>query len=308
MSELISVVVTAYNKQDSIKACLDSVINQTYRNLEILVVYLDSADNTLEIINSFNDARIKIIYQPEKTGPGGARNLGIEAAQGKYIGFVEADDTIDLDFYEKLYASIKKYDSDIAMADIIIPGTGSQKILYKHNKEKVLTSFKDKYGLLKNGASFDKLFKANLIKTDRFQFPEKACWEDNPWLLGAIFYSNKLSIVCDTYYYYNWKDKTPERVEFLKKDVIPMTRLMLEFANKNLKEKSDINLVKKKALDDVVGLAINDDQIYKELIKLFGFFLPLYKKRFKKYRRDFFRFSFREKYLMIFGIKIGKSK
>ena len=89
MNPLISGVVPVYNSEKTIKNCLESICNQNYKNLEILVVYLSSQNNSLQVIRSVKDERIRIIEQMEKTGPGGARNIGIDAAKGEWIGFLE---------------------------------------------------------------------------------------------------------------------------------------------------------------------------------------------------------------------------
>ena len=89
MSNKISVIIPAYNSQDVILNCLNSVCNQTYKNLEIIVVLKDSGDKTTEIIQKLNDPRIKVIKQNDDSGAGGARNIGLKSAHGDWIGFVE---------------------------------------------------------------------------------------------------------------------------------------------------------------------------------------------------------------------------
>lgn len=109
MGELISVIINAYNSEKYIRKCIDSVINQTYKNIEIVVINDGSTDNTLEILNSYDDSRIKIITQKNK-GLALSRNVGIDNSNGKYIYFLDADDLIEKDTIEYLYNICKKYD------------------------------------------------------------------------------------------------------------------------------------------------------------------------------------------------------
>ncbi len=102
--EKISVIVPVYNSHKHIKECLDSIINQTYKNIEILVINDKSTDNSLEIINSFKDKRIKIINLKKNSGVAVARNKGIEEATGNYICFIDSDDYW---YPEKLKKQIK---------------------------------------------------------------------------------------------------------------------------------------------------------------------------------------------------------
>ena len=79
---LISVIIPVYNSADTIRSCVESVIAQTYKDLEIIIVYKPSTDNSLKILRSIHDKRIHIVEQTEPTGPGGARNIGIDIARG----------------------------------------------------------------------------------------------------------------------------------------------------------------------------------------------------------------------------------
>ena len=113
MEELVTIVINVYNCEKYIKKCLESVINQTYRNLEILIINDGSTDNTLKICKNYNDKRIKIITT-ENMGLSLSRNVGIDNAKGEYLYFVDADDFIDLDTIEYLYGLCVKYDKDIS--------------------------------------------------------------------------------------------------------------------------------------------------------------------------------------------------
>lgn len=117
MHNVISIIIPAYNVGAFIRKCLDSVVMQTHRYLEIIIVNDGSTDNTAEIIGEYtNDSRIKYIEQQNK-GVSAARNAGIEAATGKYLAFVDSDDYLELNMYAELYAALENNDADVAVCN-----------------------------------------------------------------------------------------------------------------------------------------------------------------------------------------------
>lgn len=116
MEDLITVIIPVYNAEKWIEKCIKSVINQTYKNLEIILVDDGSTDDSLTICNKFleKDRRIKVIHT-ENRGVSSARNEGLNNSQGKWIAFVDADDWIEKNFCEKLIKEIKESNSDVAL-------------------------------------------------------------------------------------------------------------------------------------------------------------------------------------------------
>ena len=111
---MISVIINVYNGEKFINKCLDSIINQTYKNLEILIINDGSTDGTLNIIKKYKDKRIRVINNKKNIGLSLSRNVGIDNAKGEYLYFVDADDFIEIDTIEYLYNLIKKYNVDIS--------------------------------------------------------------------------------------------------------------------------------------------------------------------------------------------------
>ena len=111
----VSVIVPVYNVESYLSECLDSIINQTLKEIEIICVDDCSTDNSYIILEEYSkkDSRIKIIKHKENRGLGPARNTGIENATGEYISFIDSDDYVSLDFLENLYSTAKKFNSDI---------------------------------------------------------------------------------------------------------------------------------------------------------------------------------------------------
>ena len=116
----LSIIVPVYNVENYLIRCLDSLVNQTLKEIEIICINDGSKDNSLNILEEYakKDSRIIILNQ-ENAGLSAARNAGMEIAKGEYIGFVDSDDWVDLDFFEKLYIAAKNNDCDIAVADFI---------------------------------------------------------------------------------------------------------------------------------------------------------------------------------------------
>ena len=115
-NNLISIIVPIYNVEKYLKKCIDSIINQTYKNLEIILVDDGSPDNCGKICDEYakKDNRIKVIHK-ENGGVSSARNVGVENATGEYIGFVDSDDYIEKDMYEVLINNLKKENADISI-------------------------------------------------------------------------------------------------------------------------------------------------------------------------------------------------
>ena len=109
MNDLVSIIVPVYNCELYLKQCLDSIQNQTYRNIEVIIVNDGSTDKSLEIINSYHDRRFKV-FSIERRSVGYVRNIGLSKASGSYIMFVDADDVVKDTFVEKMLKGIIGYD------------------------------------------------------------------------------------------------------------------------------------------------------------------------------------------------------
>ena len=113
----ISVIIPVYNKEKYVTKTIESVLNQTYKNLEIILINDASTDHSKEICEIFNDDRIIMINNPKNLGAGATRNVGLSKVTGDFISFVDADDYICEDYYESLYKMIEDYNADIAECD-----------------------------------------------------------------------------------------------------------------------------------------------------------------------------------------------
>ena len=290
MSNKISVIIPAYNSQDVILNCLNSVCNQTYKNLEIIVVLKDSGDKTPEIIQKLNDPRIKVIKQNDDSGAGGARNIGLKSAHGDWIGFVETDDVIDLNFYQKLVSASTDENIDILCGEIF----NKNKPHNHFAPSKIYTTFTEKYNLIKNGATFDKIFKKSLVRKYNLKCSEKIRWEDNIFIFKAFYYAQKIKTVPAAVYYYNTHPFSESYKKILQNSVIPEVEEIVCFLNESNFTAAQKKLAYKKIIKSFAGAYLLDENIKPTLMKLMDnqlFLRILYwKKKFKLYRRNLKRF------------------
>ena len=216
----VSIIVPVYNVQGYLPACLNSLIKQNLRDIEIICVNDGSTDNSLEILENFarKDKRIKVIDK-QNEGPGIARNIGIKEAKGEYIGFVDPDDRIGLDMYEKMYNQAKKLGSDIVICDFIKYQEWTGKS-WKHNFFiKAKNSMQDEPLYIKSGVnmerkdiydtllispcySWNRLYRTSLLKDNDILFSEKRCYEDCIFILKSHIKANMISYISEPLYIY----------------------------------------------------------------------------------------------------------
>lgn len=202
----VSIIVPVFNTEKYIFKCILSLISQTLREIEIIIIDDGSTDNTLAIIQKFaqEDARIKIIKQ-ENQKQGAARNRGMEIATGEYVGFVDSDDWVDEEYFEQLYNGARKYDSDIALGTNVRIGNGKTKKRLNIEKEEFVTSLQDKIDIshqAKNPCPTNKIYKREMLEKNNITWPEGVFCEDKLFTIQALYYANGIVTVPNIYYYY----------------------------------------------------------------------------------------------------------
>lgn len=204
----VSIIVPVYNVEKYLKRCLDSLVNQTLKDIEIICINDGSTDGSLAILNEYvrNDDRIVVINQ-ENSGQSVARNRGIDVAKGEYLGFVDSDDWVSEDYFEKLHNSAIQNNAEIAVGGIIR--------LHKFNRRKFLTFAKEtvtndvnlKFELCdmpEKSYVWNKIYKSSKLKEIGLKFEEGIVFEDCIFTPQALFYFDKMVTVPDTYYFY-WR-------------------------------------------------------------------------------------------------------
>ena len=221
----ISVIVPVYNVEDYLKECLDSIINQTLKEIEILCIDDCGTDNSIDILKEYakKDDRIRIISHKENKGLGPARNTGIKESKGEYISFIDSDDYISRDYLENLYNTIIKYDTDIVSTINIKRVVGEAISLYSININKYLSIFqkifnknhfegisnaniKDEKENTKNYpfvVAWNKLYKRSfLLDNDLFFMDIKKGSEDEDFYQRLLLNSPSISYNHKSIYYY----------------------------------------------------------------------------------------------------------
>ncbi len=229
----ISVIMPVYNTSQYLRRSIESVLNQTYKDFELICINDGSTDNSLEILQEYatHDPRIKIINQ-ENSGAGYSRNKGIEKASGTYLSFIDADDWIDIKFLENALYTAKHYKADI------VETTKSYNV-YSNNNKKLFNKRKA-VGFIANGKCFrrdviwDKLFKTSFIKENKISFPNGLCHNDAFFLLQSLYYNAIIVQNTDAIYWHNKANETsirfkPSDAKLLSQ--LDMFILEIEFLN-----------------------------------------------------------------------------
>lgn len=204
----ISVIVPIYNVEQYLKKCLDSLVNQTLKDIELILVNDASPDNSDTIMKEYAEKydNIKTLYLPKNRCLGGARNAGIEVATGKYIMFVDSDDYLDLDYCEKMYDAMERTGSEFAYSAYKTMDESymelGEKLTYPIAFSGELTLGK-KRGVINKGVfAWGKMYSLELWKKLELTFPEHLKYEDAPTIPIYILHCAKCCFVEGTYYRY----------------------------------------------------------------------------------------------------------
>ncbi len=204
MSELISIIVPVYKVEKYLKRCIDSIINQTYKNLEIILVDDGSPDNCGQICDEYaeKDSRIKVIHK-ENHGVSAARNTGIDIAAGEYLGFVDSDDWIEKDMYELLYYAIKKHSVKMSCAGRYSVNQ-NKKTKFCYRKEEAISSEEMLIKIFKQKecdiSIWDKLYHRSLF--DNIRFPVGKRHEELAIIHKIIFSAERIAVINRPLYNY----------------------------------------------------------------------------------------------------------
>ncbi len=240
----VSIIIPVYNTEEYLKQCLDSIINQTLKDIEIILINDGSTDNSGKICDEYalRDTRIRVIHQ-ENQGVSVARNKGIETAQGEYLGFIDSDDKIDLDFYEKLYNKAIKTNSDMVKANVkTINYNGftaesllNPKIIEKQSKWYFYYEW------------WSAIYKTQLVKENNIRFPEEIIFgEDSLFLHYIIEKAENLEIINDTYYYYQRRKNSTDSL-ILQNEKINSCLFVYDSILKNINKLYKQELIDKEA-------------------------------------------------------------
>jgi len=211
----VSVIIPVYNVAPFLKRCLDSVINQTLKEIEIICINDESPDSSLEILKQYAkfDKRIKIINNKKNQGVSASRNKAIKVANGEYLSFVDGDDSISNNFLEKLYSVAIKTNVDIVK--------GKKRMIAPCGEESYSTTNEliSESGIFAFVCEFwSAIYKRELFQDERIRFPEGIVIAEDDVFLNRLMLKNA-SVTCinDAYYiYYRRKNSVTEYISIQK--------------------------------------------------------------------------------------------
>jgi glycosyltransferase involved in cell wall biosynthesis len=279
MAIKVSVIIPVYNVEKYLKECLDSIINQTLKDIEIICINDGSTDKSLQILEEYaaKEERIKIVNK-KNGGQSSARNAGIDIAKGEYIAFLDSDDFIANDFYEKLYNSAEQNNADCAVGNTIYYKDENNKqddcwvnyYIFKSNKT-IVESIEDKQNIIYSCSVWNKIYKKELIKDLRF--PEKLYIEDVPFTFATAILANKFVLVKEANLYYRQHNTSIMATIFNSERIFDIFKIY-EICDTFLKK---------------VNIKASEKQEFKKILDNFKIFnlYSYYSNCSEKYKKDF---------------------
>lgn len=244
-SPKISIITPVYNADLYLEECLNSLVNQTLEDIEIICVNDNSKDKSLKILQNFakKDKRIKIINFDETSGQSRARNVALESVSGEYIGFVDADDFVDLDMFEKMYKKAQNADMVMCQAKVFDDKVKT----YKDDAYFALECFDDKFAEKPfthedtvdfiteiNVSVWNKIYRTEFLKKLGVNFQEGFIYEDLPYFYEVYTQAKKVVLLKEFLYSYriNNQNSTMTRTDKNVKDRVDMASLTYDILKK----------------------------------------------------------------------------
>ena len=219
----LSIIVPVYNMaaEGKLAYCLESLVHQTIEDYEIIAVDDASTDNSLEILRSYEEAypeKMKVIHYEVNKRQGGAKNAGLEAATGEWIGFIDSDDWITADYYEKLLQKARETGADMVGCNYNLVEEHTMqvgKVVQNNTPDQtgVLDLEKHKKLLMRSGSMVIKIYRHSIIKENGLKFPEGIFYEDNcAGPLWSLYFTHFEKVEEPLYYYYQHQVSTVHHI------------------------------------------------------------------------------------------------
>ena len=291
---LISVVIPVYNVEDYLVFCLESIINQTYKKLEIIIVDDGSTDKSGNIADSYSrkDPRIRVIHK-KNGGLSDARNKGLDASKGEYICFIDSDDYVNYNYIEILYNLCVENKADISICSFMKTSRELTKIDGLENRKSYVIDGRDTIKRIYKGkgkniafTAWNKLYKRSLFTNNNIEYPKGRLYEDDTTTYRLFYITKKVAITEECLYYYRIRNnsimtsKIDERKikDGLYADICPI-KFYKEIGDKELLSLSFNNFYH------------NTVELYKKLksndqIEMFKYVMDCYKKNWEYYHND----------------------
>jgi len=244
----VSIIIPVYNVEKYLRQCLDSVVNQTLKDIEIICVNDGSTDNSLHILEEYadKDPRVRVLNQ-ENMGSGVARNRAIKQATGEYIGFMDSDDYADLTMFEKLYEHAKLNDCEIVMCPMLIVKENGEEVnssdlksFYFYNLDCFDETFDNRIFNYRDTENFifevavnayNKIYKNSFVKKYNARFAEEGLiFQDNIFFYHTYLNASRMSLIREFLYYHRTHRPGSVQTERGKKqyDIIKIMNMIIE--------------------------------------------------------------------------------
>ena len=304
----VSVIVPVYNVENYLSKCLNSLVNQTLKDIEVIVVNDGSPDDSQKIIDKYVKKYPKKIksYIKENGGLSDARNYGLKYASGEYISFVDSDDWVDFTLYEKLYNKAIECDFDVVACDVYsIDETGVKKIINSGIKKEIFTKEEIKNQMIDiYPVAWNKTYRKDLLNDSKIKFKKKIWFEDVEFLYRLFPFIKSIGVVNEPLNYYLQRTGTISKTyDERLLNYIENWNGIIEFYKKNKLYEHYKNELEYCYTRYVIGVMIKNAYNYKD--KMFFYhtvdnaFNNL-KKQFPKYRKNkYLKTSFKGFLLLI---------
>ena len=236
----LSVIVPVYNMaaEGKLEYCMNSLVTQTVSDLEIIAVDDASTDNSVEILRSYEKrfpGKVKVICHEGNKRQGGAKNTGLQAARGEWIGFIDSDDWVTCDYYEKLLRKAEETGADMVGCDYSLVDRHTMEVgrVVQNNtldQTGVLSEEKHKKLLMRSGSMVIKIYKHDIIRENELRFPEGIFYEDNcAGPLWSLYFHHFEKVEEPMYYYYQHQVSTVHHITEAKcRDRMKAAELLYE--------------------------------------------------------------------------------
>lgn len=241
----VSVIVPIYNASEFLDRCLSSIVNQTLKDIEIILINDGSTDDSKIIIDKYMSKYKNIILIDKKNeGVGKARNDGIRKASGEYITFVDSDDYIKENMLEVFYEYSKKHSLDM-MTSLYYKVKNNKEILWKASKYKIgNVKTSPNIILAVEYAPWGKLYKRSMVIENNIFFEENKKYEDMPFVCKCLLKSKLVGQLTEGYYYYvinnNSQTTTMDKKVF---DILDILKIIMDYYKREFYLKEEINYV-----------------------------------------------------------------
>lgn len=304
MPTKVSIIIPVYNTQVYLKDCLESIINQSFKDIEIICINDGSTDGSLGILKEYAnmDNRILIINK-ENGGQALARNIGLQSSQGKYIVFVDSDDWVDLDMVEKLYNYAEQLKCDLVFCEIALFNEKNN-FFYQYEwckipkRAKILNNpfhwlnvYNDFYNFFTG--PFGKIYRKDLLLMHKIEFPVGLFYEDSPFVYKCLLNSRKIYTIEESLYKYrfNRTGSTLTNEGKLHYHIFEIMKINKTIINEKLEYR-----------------VLNDPFIVKVIKEYIAAFMRIHKKFqkdfFYRIKEEFHKMSIKQNKDIPFGIRI----